>query len=114
MEEGGLDRLKGFDAVYLGAIGAPGVSDRASAALLLEIRQRFDQYVNLRPMRLLPGLTSPLANRGSQDIDMICVRENSEGEYAGVGGRVHIGTPQIEVPDRERPELDDVVRTWTP
>ena len=94
MEEGGLERLKAFDAVYLGAIGAPGVSDRASAALLLEIRQRFDQYVNLRPMRLLPGLTSPLANRGSGDIDMICVRENSEGEYAGVGGRVHVGTPQ--------------------
>jgi tartrate dehydrogenase/decarboxylase/D-malate dehydrogenase len=75
MEDGGLDRLKTFDAIYLGAIGAPGVSDRDSAALLLEIRQRFDQYVNLRPMRLLPGLTSPLANRGPNDIDMICTAD---------------------------------------
>src|SRR5262249_9552060 len=90
--DGGLDRLKAFDAIYLGAIGAPGVSDRDSAALLLEIRQRFDQYVNLRPMRLLPGLMSPLANRGPNAIDMISVRETSEGKSAGVGGRVHIGT----------------------
>src|SRR5439155_7528753 len=57
------------------------------------IRRRFDQYVNLRPMRLLEGLTSPLANRGPKDIDMVCVRENTEGEYAAVGGRVHVGTP---------------------
>src|SRR5262249_60347305 len=60
--------------------------------LILPLRQRFDQYVNLRPMRLLPGLTSPLANRGAADIDMVCVRENSEGEYSGVGGRLHVGT----------------------
>jgi tartrate dehydrogenase/decarboxylase / D-malate dehydrogenase len=93
MDDDGFDRLAAFDAIYLGAIGAPGVSDAASAALILAIRQRFDQYVNLRPMRLLPGLTSPLANRGAADIDMICVRENSEGEYSGVGGRVHRGTP---------------------
>jgi tartrate dehydrogenase/decarboxylase/D-malate dehydrogenase len=69
------------------------VSDVASAGLILAIRQRFDQYVNLRPMRLLPGLSSPLANRGAADIDMVCVRENSEGEYSGVGGRIHRGTP---------------------
>ena len=87
-----FERLATFDAIYLGAIGAPGVPDGASAALILAIRQRFDQYVNLRPMRLLPGLTSPLANRLSADIDMVCVRENSEGEYAGVGGRIHVGT----------------------
>ena len=93
MHEDGFDRLAGFDAVYLGAIGAPGVSDAASAALILAIRQRFDQYVNLRPMRLLPGLSSPLANRSASDIDMVCVRENSEGEYSGVGGRIHRGTP---------------------
>jgi tartrate dehydrogenase/decarboxylase/D-malate dehydrogenase len=92
MDEDGFDRLLAFDAIYLGAIGAPGVPDRVSADLLLAIRQRFDQYVNLRPMRLLAGLTSPLAHRGPGDIDMICVRENSEGEYAGVGGRVHAGT----------------------
>src|SRR4029077_18456214 len=84
-----------FDAIYLGAIGDPRVPDHISVwDLLLPLRQRFPQYVNLRPMRLLPGLMSPLANRGPADIDMICVRENSEGEYAGVGGRVHVGTPR--------------------
>jgi tartrate dehydrogenase/decarboxylase/D-malate dehydrogenase len=92
LDDDGFERLMQFDAIYLGAIGAPGVPDGASAALILAIRQRFDQYVNLRPMRLLPGLTSPLANRSAADIDMVCVRENSEGEYAGVGGRVHVGT----------------------
>jgi tartrate dehydrogenase/decarboxylase / D-malate dehydrogenase len=92
LDDDGFERLTQFDAIYLGAIGAPGVPDGASAALILAIRQRFDQYVNLRPMRLLPGLTSPLANRSAADIDMVCVRENSEGEYAGVGGRVHVGT----------------------
>jgi tartrate dehydrogenase/decarboxylase / D-malate dehydrogenase len=99
MDEDAYDRLAKFDAIYLGAIGAPAVPDRVSAAIILAIRQRFDQYVNLRPMRLLPGLTSPLANRGAADIDMICVRENSEGEYAGVGGRIHVGTPR-EVADQ--------------
>src|SRR5262245_7159185 len=92
MDADGFERLAAFDAIYLGAIGAPGVPDGISAALILAIRQRFDQYVNLRPMRLLPGLTSPLANRAPADIDMVCVRENSEGEYAGVGGRIHAGT----------------------
>jgi tartrate dehydrogenase/decarboxylase/D-malate dehydrogenase len=92
MDDDGFERLTQFDAIYLGAIGAPGVPDGASAALILAIRQRFDQYVNLRPMRLLPGLISPLANRSAADIDMVCVRENSEGEYAGVGGRIHVGT----------------------
>jgi tartrate dehydrogenase/decarboxylase / D-malate dehydrogenase len=92
LDDDGFERLTQFDAIYLGAIGAPGVPDGASAALILAIRQRFDQYVNLRPMRLLPGLTSPLANRSAADIDMVCVRENSEGEYAGVGGRIHVGT----------------------
>src|SRR5213593_146226 len=89
MDEDGFDRLSTFDAIYLGALGAPAVSDGVSAGLILAIRQRFDQYVNLRPMRLLPGLSSPLANRGAGDIDMVCVRENSEGEYSGVGGRIH-------------------------
>jgi tartrate dehydrogenase/decarboxylase / D-malate dehydrogenase len=93
MEKGGLERIARFDAIYLGAIGAPTVPDHIAVwDLILPIRQRFGQYVNLRPMRLLRGLTSPLANRGPSDIDMICVRENSEGEYAGVGGRVHVGT----------------------
>ena len=92
MAEDAYEQLDAFDAIYLGAIGSPAVPDRVSAAIILAIRQRFDQYVNLRPMRLLAGLTSPLANRGPADIDMICVRENSEGEYSGVGGRVHVGT----------------------
>jgi tartrate dehydrogenase/decarboxylase / D-malate dehydrogenase len=92
MDEDGYERMAAFDALYMGALGAPGVSDAASAGLILGIRQKFDQYVNLRPMRLLAGLSSPLANRGAADIDMICVRENSEGEYSGVGGRIHRGT----------------------
>src|SRR5437867_3045086 len=94
MDEDGFDRLARFDAIYLGAIGAPGVPDHVSVwELILPLRQRFDQYVNLRPMRLLPGVASPLANRGAADIDMVCVRENSEGEYSGLGGRLHAGTP---------------------
>jgi tartrate dehydrogenase/decarboxylase/D-malate dehydrogenase len=94
MAEDALERLAAFDAIYLGAIGSPAVPDHIAVwDLILPIRQRFDQYVNLRPMRLLPGLQSPLANREAADIDMICVRENSEGEYAGVGGRLHVGTP---------------------
>ena len=93
MPADGLDQLRRFDAIYLGAIGAPTVPDHIAVwDLILPIRQRFDQYVNLRPMRLLPGLVSPLANRGQADIDMICVRENSEGEYGGLGGRLHVGT----------------------
>jgi tartrate dehydrogenase/decarboxylase / D-malate dehydrogenase len=92
MDVDAMARLAGFDAIYLGAIGDPSVPDRVTADLLLGIRQRFDQYVNLRPMRLLAGLSSPLANRGPADIDMVCVRENSEGEYSGVGGRIRIGT----------------------
>jgi tartrate dehydrogenase/decarboxylase/D-malate dehydrogenase len=94
MDEDGFERLAKFDAIYLGAIGSPAVPDHIAVwDLLLPLRQRFQQYVNLRPMRLLPGLVSPLANRTAADIDMVCVRENSEGEYAGLGGRIHIGTP---------------------
>jgi tartrate dehydrogenase/decarboxylase/D-malate dehydrogenase len=88
------EQLLKFDAIYLGAIGDPRVSDAISAReLILPLRQRLGQYVNLRPMRLMPGISSPLANRGAADIDMICVRENSEGEYCGMGGRLHVGTP---------------------
>jgi tartrate dehydrogenase/decarboxylase/D-malate dehydrogenase len=94
MSADALDQLQAFDAIYLGAVGAPGVPDHVSVwELILPIRQRFDQYVNLRPMRLLNGVPGPLAGRGPADIDMICVRENSEGEYAGLGGRLHRGTP---------------------
>ena len=94
MDEDGFERLREFDAIYLGAIGDPSVPDHVSVwQLILPIRQRFDQYVNLRPMRLVEGVTTPLAGRGHADIDMVCVRENSEGEYAGIGGRLHAGTP---------------------
>jgi tartrate dehydrogenase/decarboxylase/D-malate dehydrogenase len=94
MDADGFEQLREFDAIYLGAIGAPTVPDHISVwELILPLRQRFEQYVNLRPMRLLPGITSPLAGRTPADIDMVCVRENSEGEYAGLGGRLHPGTP---------------------
>jgi len=94
MAADGLEQLRRFDAIYLGAIGDPRVPDHISVwELILPIRQRFEQYVNLRPMRLLGGTSGPLAGRGPADIDLICVRENSEGEYAGIGGRVHAGTP---------------------
>jgi tartrate dehydrogenase/decarboxylase / D-malate dehydrogenase len=94
MDADGVEQLLRYDAVYLGAIGDPRVADHVSAReLILPLRQRLGQYVNLRPMRLLPGIVSPLANRGAADIDMICVRENSEGEYCGMGGRLHVGTP---------------------
>jgi tartrate dehydrogenase/decarboxylase / D-malate dehydrogenase len=95
MPEDGFDRLQEFDAIYLGAIGDPSVPDHVAVwQLILPIRQRFDQYVNLRPMRLVEGVTTPLANRKPADIDMVCVRENSEGEYGGIGGRVHAGRPE--------------------
>jgi tartrate dehydrogenase/decarboxylase/D-malate dehydrogenase len=94
MPADGLDRLRGADAIFLGAIGAPTVPDHVSVwELILPIRQRFEQYVNLRPMRLLNGVPGPLRDRTPADIDWVCVRENSEGEYAGLGGRLHRGTP---------------------
>ncbi len=94
MSADALDRLQDFDAIYLGAVGAPGVPDHISVwELILPIRQRFDQYVNLRPMRLLPGVKGPLADREPHEIDMVCVRENSEGEYSGFGGRLFADTP---------------------
>ncbi len=94
LDEDAFVQLAKFDAIYLGAIGAPPVPDHISAGdMILPLRKVFEQYVNLRPMRLLPGLASPLASRGAADIDMVCVRENSEGEYAAVGGRLHVGTP---------------------
>ena len=98
MDPDGFENLAKFDAIFFGAIGDPSVADHIPVwEFLLPLRQRFDQYVNLRPMRLLPGITSPLANRTQADIDMICVRENSEGEYAGIGGRIHAGTPHEAV-----------------
>jgi tartrate dehydrogenase/decarboxylase/D-malate dehydrogenase len=93
--EGGLDRLKTFDAIYFGAVGSQQVPDHVSLwGLRLPIAQGFDQYANVRPARVLPGVKSPLHN--GQGIDWVIVRENSEGEYAGNGGRAHRGLP-IEV-----------------
>src|SRR5262245_11359599 len=92
MPEDGFDRLQDFDAIYLGAIGDPSVPDHIAVwQLILPLRQRFDQYVNLRPVRVVGGGGTPLAGRTPADIDMVCVRENSEGEYGGIGGRVHAG-----------------------
>ncbi len=94
MPKDGLAVLEqgGFDGILLGPVGDPRVPDHLTLwGLLLPIRQGFDQYVNLRPMRLLPGVQSPLVGKGPADINMVCIRENTEGEYAGVGGRVHQG-----------------------
>ena len=95
MPEDGLDTLKAFDAIYLGAVGYPGVPDNVSLGqLLLKIRRGFDEYVNLRPVKLLEGAPCPLAGVKREDIDMVVIRENSEGEYADVGARLYPGTPQ--------------------
>jgi tartrate dehydrogenase/decarboxylase/D-malate dehydrogenase len=93
MPEDGIDEFRDFDAIFLGAVGDPKVPDHVSLwGLLLPIRRRMQQYVNVRPVRLLPGITSPLANRTAQDIDFIVVRENNEGEYSEIGGRLYSGT----------------------
>jgi len=96
MTDDGLATLErgGFQAILLGPVGDPRVPDHVTLwGLLLPLRQGFDQYVNLRPMRLLPGVPGPLAGKGPAEIDMVCVRENTEGEYSGVGGRMRRGTP---------------------
>jgi tartrate dehydrogenase/decarboxylase / D-malate dehydrogenase len=91
----GLAALKAFDAIYFGAVGAPGVPDHVSLwGLRLAICQGFDQYANVRPARILPGIVSPLRGVTARELDWVIVRENSEGEYAGVGGRVHRGLPE--------------------
>jgi tartrate dehydrogenase/decarboxylase / D-malate dehydrogenase len=94
MPDDGLSRLagSGFDAIMLGPVGDLRIPDHITLwGLLLPIRQEFDQYVNLRPLRLLAGVDSPLKSKGTAELDMVCMRENSEGEYAGAGGRVHKG-----------------------
>lgn len=86
MPEDGMEQLKAFDAIYLGAVGRPDVPDHISLwDLLLRIRKGFDQYINLRPVKLLQGAQCPLADVKPEDVDMVFVRENSEGEYAGTG-----------------------------
>jgi tartrate dehydrogenase/decarboxylase / D-malate dehydrogenase len=93
MPEDGLDTLRPFDAILLGAIGHPTVPDHISLRdLLLRMRFGFDLYVNLRPVEILPGLESPLRGKRPEDIRMLFIRENTEGEYAGLGGRFKRGT----------------------
>jgi tartrate dehydrogenase/decarboxylase / D-malate dehydrogenase len=95
MPEDGLKQLKPFDAIYFGAVGAPDVPDHVTLwGLRLAICQPFDQYANVRPTRILPGIKSPLAGIKAADLDWVIVRENSEGEYAGQGGRTHRGLPE--------------------
>jgi len=93
MPDDGIESLKGFDAIYLGAVGFPGVADHVSLwGLLIPIRREMRQYVNLRPVRLLRGIESPLKDREASDIDFYVVRENNEGEYSEIGGRMYEGT----------------------
>ncbi|MBN8982576.1 MAG: tartrate dehydrogenase [Rhizobiales bacterium] len=94
MPENGRDQIRNHDAIMFGSAGHPEIPDHITLwGLRLAICQPFDQYANVRPTRILPGITSPLRNVIDKELDWIIVRENSEGEYAGVGGRVHQGSP---------------------
>ena len=114
MPEDGLDQLKPYDGIFLGAVGYPGVPDHISLwGLLIPIRRSFHQYVNVRPARLLPGTKGPLANRGPADIDMVIVRENNEGEYSTIGGRIYDDVPEataIQVNVFTRKGVDRVMK----
>ncbi|MBN9499844.1 MAG: tartrate dehydrogenase [Alphaproteobacteria bacterium] len=95
MPENGRDQIKAHDAILFGSAGHPDIPDHITLwGLRLAICQPFDQYANVRPTRILPGITSPLRAVTDKQLDWIIVRENSEGEYAGVGGRVHMGLPE--------------------
>ena len=95
MPDDGLEKLRPHDAIFFGAVGAPDVPDHITLwGLRLPICQGFDQYANVRPTRILPGISAPLRDRGPGDLDWVIVRENSEGEYAGHGGRAHRGLPE--------------------
>ncbi|HCH02168.1 MAG TPA: tartrate dehydrogenase [Vibrio sp.] len=95
MPENGLEQLKSYDAIYFGAVGDPDISDHITLwGLRLPICQGFDQYANVRPTKIIPGVKSPLANVKPGDLDWVIVRENSEGEYSGNGGRTHRGLPE--------------------
>ena len=114
MPEDGLEQLRQFEAIYLGAVGFPGVPDHVSLwGLLIPIRRGLRQYINLRPVRLLKGARSPLAGRAPGDIDMVIVRENNEGEYSEIGGRLYRGTPDelaVQVAMFTRRGCDRVMR----
>lgn len=93
MPDNGLEILKDFDSIFLGAVGYPGVPDHVSLwGLLLPIRRQFEQYINLRPVRLLKGIQSPLVGKNADDLNFIVIRENNEGEYSSIGGRMYEGT----------------------
>lgn len=94
MPEDGLEVLKGFDAIFLGCIGdASKVPDDISITLILKIRKGFDQYVNLRPIKLYPGVQTPIKTANPEEVDLVVIRENTEGEYAGAGGFFKRGAP---------------------
>jgi tartrate dehydrogenase/decarboxylase/D-malate dehydrogenase len=98
MPEDGIEQLRHYDAIFLGAVGFPGVSDHISLwGLLIPIRRQMQQCINLRPVRMLPGMVSPLKDRGPEDIDFFIVRENNEGEYSEIGGRIYSGTAEETV-----------------
>ena len=114
MPEDGRDQIKDHDAILFGSAGAPDVPDHITLwGLRLAICQPFDQYANVRPTRILPGITSPLRNVHGKELDWVIVRENSEGEYAGVGGRVHKGLPlevATDVSILTRPGVERIMR----
>ena len=114
MPDDALETLHHYESIYLGACGWPTVLDHISLwGLLLPIRKAFEQYVNVRPVRCLPGIKSPLAGRGPSDVDMVFIRENTEGEYSGTGGRVHVGHPTevaVEVPVFTRHAIERCAR----
>jgi tartrate dehydrogenase/decarboxylase/D-malate dehydrogenase len=111
MPEDGRDRIAGHDAIFFGAVGAPDVPDHVTLwGLRLAICQPFDQYANVRPTRVLPGIVSPLRAVSGPELDWVIVRENSEGEYAGVGGRVHRGLPSEVATDVTMMTRDGVQR----
>ncbi|MEE2047341.1 isocitrate/isopropylmalate family dehydrogenase, partial [Nocardiopsis tropica] len=98
MPEDGLDRIRHHDSVLLGAVGRPGVPDHVSLwGLLIPIRRGFRQYVNLRPISVLEGVPSPVSRALPGEVDLVVVRENNEGEYSQVGGRIFEGTPEETV-----------------
>ena len=114
MPADGRERIRHHDAIFFGAVGAPDVPDHVTLwGLRLAICQPFDQYANVRPTRILPGITSPLRAVTGPELDWVIVRENSEGEYAGVGGRVHQGHPEevaTDVSMMTRAGVDRIIR----
>jgi tartrate dehydrogenase/decarboxylase/D-malate dehydrogenase len=114
MPADGADQLRKFDAILFGSVGAPDIPDHITLwGLRLAICQPLDQYANVRPTRILPGITSPLRHVSGPELDWVIVRENSEGEYSGVGGRVHRGLPEevaTDVSIMTRTGVDRIIR----